>query len=531
MQREEAIQVVQLEVVWDLVVIGGGATGLGIALDAAQRGLKTLLLEQDDFGKGTSSRSTKLVHGGVRYLQQGNVRLVLEALRERALLLRNAPHLVHRQPFLIPCYSVWQRPYYRVGLGLYDRLAGRESFGRSRSLNTDEACRHITSLVSDRLRGGVLYYDGQFDDARLAITLALTAHQQGATLLNYARVSALRNSGAEVTEVEFKDAETGDTRCVQAKVVVNATGIFVDQLRRQVEPGATSMLAHSQGAHIVLDYEWLGGKTALMVPRTEDGRVLFAIPWNGKVVVGTTDTPVDGPSSEPRAQEAELDFLVRHVAKYVGFQPDPSDVRSVFVGIRPLVKPSRGNRSTKRISREHVIEISPSGLITVTGGKWTTYRKMAADTVDQVFRVAGRKERPCGTARLPLFGADGVDEPGAHPEAEREENGFIPWNLYGTEAKKLEELVSQCPELREPIHPELPYRMAEVVWAARHEMARTLEDVLARRTRCLLLDARATCEAAPRVARLLAEELGKNESWSEAQLTSFRQLAGGYQMV
>jgi glycerol-3-phosphate dehydrogenase len=523
MQRSEVIPLVREKATWDLVVIGGGATGLGTAVDAAQRGLRTLLVEQDDFCKGTSSRSTKLVHGGVRYLQQGNVRLVVEALRERARLLHNAPHLVQRQSFLIPCYSAWERPYYRVGLGVYDRLAGRESFGRSESLGLNKTRERIARLHPGRLRGGVLYYDGQFDDARLATTLALTARQQGATLLNYAQVVGMRKSGAGISGVDIEDRETGEQLHVTARVVVNATGIFVDQLRRQDEPEAAPLVAHSQGVHLVLDRECLGGNTALMVPRTEDGRVLFVIPWHDKVVVGTTDTPIPGPLLEPRPLKKELDFLLRHVERYLDVVLSRDEVRSVFVGIRPLVKPSRV-RGTKQISREHLIEVSPSGLITVTGGKWTTYRQMASDTVDTAIRVGGWNVRPCGTSDLRLYGSP------SPPETVRE-NGFCPWRLYGTEVRQLKQLVTERPELGEPIHPDLPYRMAEVVWAARHEMARTLDDVLARRTRCLLLDARAARQAAPHVAALLAEELGRDSTWVESQLALFDQLASGYQLL
>ncbi len=534
MQREEAIQIVQDGEVWDVIVIGGGSTGLGTAVDAAHRGLRTLLVEQEDFGKGTSSRSTKLVHGGVRYLQQGNVRLVLEALRERARLLRNAPHLVHRQAFVIPCYAAWERPYYRLGLGVYDRLAGRESFGRSQSLGLEATREHLMHLVTDRLRGGVLYFDGQFDDARLAITLARTAQDHGATLLNHARVTGLRKSRPDVTEVDIEDHESGRRLRAEGRAVVNATGIFVDQIRQQDQPSDFQpMLTHSQGIHLVLDREWLGADTALMVPRTDDGRVLFAIPWNGKVVVGTTDTAIPGPSLEPQAQEAEIEFLLRHVEKYFGYRPDASDVRSVFVGIRPLVKPNKGNRSTKRISREHVIEVSPSGLITVTGGKWTTYRQMAADTVDEVLRVAGLDARPCGTAHLQLHGTPATNSPRLPTYQAEEpfpEGTFEPWDFYGTEADDLRHCVTTRPELQELIHAAFPYRLAEVHWAARHEMAMTVEDVLARRTRCLLLDAKAASEAAPRVAALLASELGRDEAWVEAQVGQFQQLAASHQI-
>jgi len=499
---------------WDLVVIGGGATGLGIAVDSAVRGYRTLLLEQADFAKGTSSRSTKLVHGGVRYLQQGNVSLVFEALRERGLLIRNAPHLVKDLGFVVPNYDWWEGPFYGIGLKVYDMLAGRLGLGPSRLLSREETLERLPTLEPDGLRGGVIYYDAQFDDARLAIALARTAARAGGVLLNYARVERLIKKDGFICGLAVHDLENDEEIEVRARVVVNATGVFTDEVRRMDEPGAGRMIEPSQGVHLVLGPSFQPTDNAIMVPHTSDKRVLFAVPWNGRVVVGTTDTPVDDIALEPRARQDEIDYLLEHAARYLRRDPSPSDVLSVFAGLRPLVRAGDG-RSTASISRDHSLFTSESGLVTITGGKWTTYRKMAQDTVDHAALVGGLEERPCRTETLELHGfwADPV-------------NG--PWSAYGSEATDLEQLAAERPELREPLHPDLPHRFAEVVWAARHEMARTVDDMLARRTRSLLLDARASIQAAPAVASLLATELGRDQAWADAQAASFTELARGY---
>ncbi|GIV58340.1 MAG: glycerol-3-phosphate dehydrogenase [Rhodothermaceae bacterium] len=518
MNRDEMIRRIEAsDDPWDMLIIGGGATGLGCAIEAASRGYRTLLLEQHDFAKGTSSRSTKLVHGGVRYLRQGNVALVLEALRERGRLLKNAPHLVRHLPFVVPNYDWWEGPFYGIGLRLYDLLAGREGFGKSRNLSREETLERLPTIEPEGLRGGVIYYDGQFDDARLAVNMAQTAVDLGGTVLNYMRVTGLVKTGDMVTGVEAEDVETGRAYTLAARVVINATGVFTDAIRHLDDPAAPPMIRPSQGVHLVLDRSFLPGETAIMVPHTDDGRVLFAIPWHDRVVIGTTDTPVEAPSLEPRPLPEELDFLLTHAARYLSQDPAPADVLSVFAGLRPLVNPGEGEE-TAEISRDHTLHIARSGLVTITGGKWTTYRKMAEDTIDQAAVLAHLDERPCVTKTLPLHGW--------HTHAEV----FGPLAEYGADAPRVQMTLTEQPGWNEPLHPRLPYRKGEVVWAVRHEMARTVEDVLARRTRALLLDARASMEAAPVVAALMAAERDYDAAWQDQQVTAYTDLARGYLM-
>jgi len=501
---------------WDLVIVGGGATGLGCAIDASSRGYATLLLEQSDFAKGTSSRSTKLVHGGVRYLKQGNVSLVLEALKERGLLLKNAPHLVHDLPFVVPNYSWWEGPYYGIGLKMYDLLAGRSGFGRSKHLSKEETIAHIPTIEPDGLDGGVIYYDGQFDDARLAINMAQTAAEQGGVVLNYVRVTGVLKRDDEVSGVRAVDAETGREYEISARAVINATGAFVDALRTMDDPGVKPMIVPSQGVHIVLDRSFLPGDSAIMVPKTDDGRVLFAIPWHDRVLVGTTDVPVEAAALEPVPTEEEIAFLLLHCARYLTHDPRPEDVLSTFAGIRPLVGASSEDDDTASLSRDHTLHIASSGLVTITGGKWTTYRKMAEDTIDQAALVADLEDRECVTKTLQLHGYHQHTEP------------FGALADYGSDAPELQALMREEPPLAEPLHPAHAVVAAQVVWAVRHEAARTVEDFLARRTRMLLLDCRASIEMAPAVARILAKELGRDETWQKEQVDTYTELAWGY---
>jgi glycerol-3-phosphate dehydrogenase len=503
---------------WDLVIIGGGATGLGSAVDAASRGYRTLLLERSDFAQGTSSRSTKLVHGGVRYLRQGNVSLVTEALLERGRLLANAPHLVRDTPFVIPSYRWTDRPFYGIGLKLYDLLAGRSGFGRSRFLSKEQALELAPTLNPQGLDGGVVYHDGQFDDTRLAINLAQTAVEQGAALLNYARVVDLIKTDGKVRDLRAVDDERGETFEVGARAVVNATGVFTDAVRRMDEPDARTMVSPSQGVHIVLDRSFLPGQAAIMVPKTDDGRVLFAVPWHSVVLVGTTDTPVKEISPEPRALKEELRFLIDHAGRYLSKRPFPSDVLSVFVGLRPLVSSAAAHGNTAKLARDHTLAVSDAGLVTITGGKWTTYRRMAEDTVDRAAAVAGLPIRPCITQNLRLHGG----LPGGATKGEL--------SFYGSDAAAIEALMRERPEYAERLHERLPVTVAQVVWAVRHEMARTVEDVLSRRTRCLIFDAAASIEAAPRVADVMAAELGRDDVWKRTQIERYAALARGYLM-
>ena len=500
---------------WDVLIIGGGATGLGCAIESASRGHQTLLLDGSDFAKGTSSRSTKLVHGGVRYLQQGNVSLVLEALRERGRLRRNAPHLVHDLPFVVPNYDWWEAPFYGVGLRLYDVLAGKLGFGRSRNLTREETLERLPTIETAGLRGGVIYYDGQFDDSRLAINLAQTAAALGGTLLNYVRVTDLIKSDGVVAGARARDLLADEELELRSKVVVNATGAFSDAIRRMDDPEARPMIRPSQGVHLVLDKSFLPGGHAIMVPHTDDGRVLFAIPWYDRVVVGTTDTPVEEARLEPRPLEEEIEFLLSHTARYLTKDPGREDVLSAFAGIRPLVA-SEGEGETAAISRDHSLHISGSGLVTIAGGKWTTYRKMAEDTVDQASLVAGLEEKPSVTAGLRIHGY--------HQDA----RSFGDLERYGADAPHLRDLFREQPEMGELLDPRLPIRRGEVLWAVREEMTLTVEDFLARRTRALVWDARAAKKMAPEVARLMARELGRDEAWRARQVETFQALADEY---
>ncbi len=501
---------------WDMVVVGGGATGAGVAVDAAARGYDVLLLEQNDFGKATSSRSTKLIHGGVRYLRQGNLSLVRESLRERALLRQNAPHLVWDLPFVIPAYRWWEKRWYQCGMKLYDALAGASRPTRSRALSAGTTFDYLPALRTKGLRGGVVYHDAGFDDARLVVNLVQTAVEHDAVCLNYVRVRELIKEQSKVVGVVAEDVETGDELRVSASVVINATGPFVDELRRRDDARTEPLVSPSQGIHIVLAAARHPGRAAMLVPRTSDGRVLFSIPWGGRVVVGTTDTPVEQPTLEPRPLDNEIDFLLETAGRYLASPPGRSDVLSVFAGIRPLVR-SRETRATWRLSRDHTVEASASGLLTVAGGKWTTYRKMAQDTVDRAAQLAQLPARPCSTAGLAIHGAEG-----------HELDGASNLKVYGGDAAAVADLIDSGAALREPIHPLLPYVAGQVVWAARCEMARTVDDVLARRTRALVVHANAAMEAAPTVAALMAAELGRDETWQQQQVDQFRAMAAGY---
>lgn len=503
---------------WDLLVIGGGATGVGIAVDAASRGYDTVLLEQHDFGKGTSSRSTKLVHGGVRYLEQGNVSLVMEALKERGILRQNAPHLVSNLAFVVPNYDWWESPFYGVGLKVYDLLAGKYGFGGSQILSRDETLTRLPTIKTEGLRGGVVYYDGQFDDSRLLINLAQTADEQGATLLNYVKVAGF-TTGLDgfIDGVVAVDQETGETMTVGAKVVINATGPFADSVRRLADPTSAPLLAPSQGVHLVFDQSFLPGQSAIMVPHTRDGRVMFAIPWHGHTLVGTTDTPIAEPSLEPRAFDEEVAFILETAGHYLHRAPTRADVLSVFAGVRPLVR-SGSAASTGGLSRDHTIHFDPAGLLTIAGGKWTTYRHMAEDAVNQAATLGRLPQKRCVTKTLNIHGFH------AHAET------FGPLSVYGSDAPAIQDVIRADPLLAGRLHPALPYCRAQVVWATRVEMARSVEDVLARRCRALFLNAPAAIEMAAEVAALMAAELGRDDGWQRREVAAFTELAGQYRL-
>lgn len=504
---------------FDVIVIGGGASGLGVAVDAISRGYSTLLLEQADFGSGTSSRSTKLVHGGVRYLQQGNIALVREALHERGLLYQNAPHLVTNLAFVVPRYKWWEGPFYGIGLTLYDLLAGKLNLAKSRSLSVRETLEAIPNLESDGLDGGTEYHDGQFDDARMCIALVRTARDLGAVLLNHAGVAGLEHDDAgHVCGVRFLDGQSGDEHVVRAKVVVNATGVFANTVRRMDDAQAESVVAPSRGVHLVLDQSFLAGSTAIMVPHTDDGRVLFVIPWHERCLVGTTDTLAPEPCMEPRATDEEIEFILRNAARYLDRDPTRADILCVFAGLRPLVR--HEDQATKKISREHEVLVSAHGLVSIIGGKWTTYRKMADDVMDHAIDVGGLDRSACVTESLRLRGW--LDrEDAAMPEQN--------WlRVYGADAAEVMAVCDEVERGHEVLHERLPYPRGVVVHAARHEQALRVEDVLSRRTRALLLDARAAGECAQDVAELLARELGRGEEWVLQEVAAFGELVGGY---
>ena len=502
---------------WDIVVIGGGATGVGVAVDAANRGFSVLLLERMDFGSATSSRSTKLVHGGVRYLEQGNVSLVMEALKERGLLRQNAPHLVHDLGFVVPNYSWWEAPFYGIGMKVYDLLSGKYGFGKSRLLSREETLERLPTIQTEGLRGGVIYYDGQFDDTRLLIHLAATAADQGAVLLNYAPVVEItRGADGFADGVVAIDSESGQRMKIPAHVVVNAAGIFADDVRRLAEPELQGMIAPSQGIHLVFERAFLRGNTAIMVPHTSDGRVLFAIPWHEHTVVGTTDTPIEEPSYNPLPFEEEIQFILDTAAQYLSRPPQRSDVLSVYVGIRPLVKANGASMKTSSLSRDHTIHVDNSGLLTIVGGKWTTYRHMAEDCVNHAITLGELNDVPSGTHSLKIHGY------------KQDVDSLNSLGVYGSDAEKILALATADKRLGQRLHPDLPYIAAEVIWAVREEMARTVDDVLSRRTRALFLNARAAIEMAPAVARLMAKELGAGQDWIDQQLQQFHDLARKY---
>jgi len=520
MNRELALNRLEETAEWDILVIGGGATGLGTAVDATTRGYKTLLLEQLDFAKGTSSRSTKLVHGGVRYLAQGDLALVFEALHERGLLKKNAPHLVHDQEFLVPNYRKRDSAYYTLGLKMYDMMAGDLGLGASVMISKEEVIQTVPNIQTENLRGGIIYHDGQFDDARLAINLAQTCADHNGTVINYMKVTGFlkekQGNHKNIIGVTAIDQETGQHYEIYARVVINATGIFVDDLIQKDQPNAPKQIQISQGVHLVLDEKFLQGRHAVMIPKTDDGRVLFAVPWRGKVILGTTDTPLEQPDLEPIALEKEIDFILQTAGKYLTESPQYSDILSVFAGLRPLAAPQEDSKNTKEISRGHKINISESGLVTVIGGKWTTYRKMGEDVVDKALIAARLPQKDCVTKDLPIHGF--ITNANRHD--------FL--HVYGSDLRPMEELLFQNPDMSERLHTNLPFREIEVVWAIRKEMARTVEDVLARRVRALFLDAKVAIESAPKVAKILARELQKDGVWQKVQIESFTQLAENY---
>lgn len=519
MKRSEQLSKLKQTQEWDIIVIGGGASGLGTALDAASRGYKTILLESVDFAKGTSSRSTKLVHGGVRYLEQGDISLVREALKERGLIAQNAGHLVKNQSFIIPNYNWWGGYFYTIGLTIYDLLAGKLSLGKSKYITKKKTIELLPTVETKNLVSGVIYQDGQFDDSRLAINIAQTAVENGACLLNYSKViNLLKNDTNQIIGVLAEDQESGAQYEIKGKAIINATGVFTNAIMKLNDTVYKKYIVPSQGIHLVFDKSFLPSDHALMIPKTSDGRVLFAVPWHDKIVVGTTDTLIKKHSLEPIALESEIEFVLETAQRFLAKKPTRADVLSVFAGLRPLAAPEKEGKSTKEVSRSHKIIVSETGLITITGGKWTTYRKIAEDIIDKAITVHHLEKKACKTEHISIHGNKKTNT------LDRENHLYI----YGTDIHEITELQNREPELREKLHPNYNYTMAEVAWAIRYEMARTIDDVLARRVRLLFLDARAAIASCEKVAQLLAKELGHDEIWIQNQILEFKTIAKGF---
>lgn len=513
MLRHQLIHQLHMQQRWDICIIGGGATGLGIAVDAASRGFKTILIEKYDYAKGTSSRSTKLVHGGVRYLQHGNIKLVLEALKERGILKKNAGHLVKDQSFIVPNYKWWQGPYYGFGLKLYDWMSGSLGLGPSQFLSKEEVIARAPTLEQTGLRGGILYHDGQFDDARLAINLAQTAAEQGALMLNYVGLKNFIKREGSIIGVIAEDSLNGDSYEIMSKVVINATGVFSDKVQQLDEPGKASTISPSQGIHIVLDRSFLPGNTAILVPQTDDGRVLYAVPWHNRIIVGTTDTSIEKISIEPVPFDEEVSFLLDHISRYLTKDASHADIKSMFAGLRPLIRAN--TKKTSEITRDHIILQSASGLFSIIGGKWTTYRKMAEDLLNEVISKGKLEPKRSITETLSIHGNQA--QPGM------ESNYY-----YGSDNAILENLYATDEALKGQIHPLFPYTRGQVIHAIRNEFALTIDDVLARRTRALLLDANAAREAAAVVGEIMRTELKETNEWLEQQLTQFDNISSKY---
>jgi glycerol-3-phosphate dehydrogenase len=514
MDRLKFLEELSSTEIWDVIIIGGGASGLGAAVDSAQRGYKTLLLEKNDFAKGTSSRSTKLVHGGVRYLQNGDISLVIEALKERGIMKKNAPQMVKDMSFVIPFYDWWNSPFYGLGLKVYDMMAGKLGLGPSELLDKQETISLINNVKNDGLRGGVIYHDGQFDDSRMAISLARTACELGATILNYVEVKQLTKENDLISGLEAIESESEKKFLIKGKVIINATGVFSDSVIQMDKPEARPMIRPSQGVHIVLEKEFLEGPHAIMIPHTSDGRVLFAVPWHNHVVLGTTDTPIDETLEEPRPKDEEIDFILANAGQYMTKKPKRKDVKSVFAGLRPLAANQGSNTETKEISRHHKVNVSTSGLISLLGGKWTTYRKMAEDAINTASMVGGLKDVKCRTHKLKLSGYD-------------ENIDFDnPLHAYGSDATKI--TAQGTARDNKSLSSKFYITKNLILWSIQKEMAIHLEDVLARRIRCLFLDAKETQKIAPSVAEIMANYLNKDEFWIKDELSSTNKIIKNY---
>ncbi len=502
---------------WDVVVVGGGAAGLGCALDAVSRGLKTILIEKGDIAQSTSSKSTKLIHGGVRYLAQGNIRLVKEALKERGILLKNASHIVHKKKFIIPVYSYSSLIWYGIGLKIYDLLSGKWSLGKSQMFTRAQAIPLLDGINKNGLRGAVTYWDGQFDDTRLAVSLMRTIADHGGEVITYCACDEfIFDAQGQISGIKCKDQISGNSFSIQAKVVINATGVFTDQLQQKADSSLSATVKASKGVHIVTDKKILADDNAMLIPHTSDGRVLFAVPWHNKLIIGTTDTPEKEITENPKADQQDIDYILKQWNQYSEIPLKKEHIQSVFAGLRPLAAKGKEGKKTKEISRGHEVIVSSKGLISIIGGKWTTYRKMGEDVLDLIIGSGLLKGDASHTKTLEIHG---------HTASLNHS-----FSIYGTDADEIIKMVALHPELGKKIHPALPYTLAEVIWCIRNEMVMTLEDVLSRRLRCLLLDTQATVSCAKQVAEIMAHELGKDEAWIEHQLKDFYKTAEDYQV-
>ena len=500
MKRPEAVARIESESQpWDVLVIGGGASGFGTALEAASRGHRTLLLEGSDFGQGTSSRSTKLIHGGVRYLAQGKIGLVRESLRERGFLLKNAPHLVHTLGFVIPCFRWWEKPYYQLGLEMYDRLSGSHRLAQTHGLSKSQTLEKVNGISSEGLSGGVRYEDGQFDDARLIISLYRTLLDQGGLAINHARVTQLIEDNDRVCGVIAQDQINQEEWKITAKVIVNATGIFSDQIRKLNEAQSSDIITTSRGIHLVLPRSFMSGSDAIMIPKTHDGRVLFIIPWHNHLLAGTTDTPCDSPEPEPRSTSTEIEYLLGYLNRYLTQPVEKKDILSTFAGLRPLIG-GRGDEHTSRISRDYHLQTSSTGLITLAGGKWSTYRAMGEAAINQAEKVGDLESRKSNTTDLKLY----------------------------NDSNELAEITGESPSNDNLLHPDYPWSQADVIHAVRYSLAQKVEDVISRRIRALPLNTEAAEQIAPKAAELMAKELGEDNNWIGGQIQSFRSLLESY---
>ncbi len=507
----------QNQTTWDFVIIGGGATGLGTAIEATTRGYKTLLLEQSDFAKSTSSKSTKLVHGGVRYLAQGYVDLVREACKERGLLLQNAPHLTKNLSFVIPIYTWWDKLLYTVGLKFYDILAGKLSLGKSIPISKSETIKRLPTIKKVGLKGGILYHDGQFDDSRLALNMAQTAIENGATVINYAKVIKLKkDANGKLNGAIFQDIESKKEYEIKTKAIVNATGVFADDVNKMDHGTDHKTISPSQGVHIMIDKKFCPTDSAIMIPKTSDGRVLFAVPWHDKIILGTTDTPVKQESLEPKPTEQEINFILETARDYMNPAPTRKDILSIFAGLRPLAATKEGAK-TKEVSRSHKVITSESGLVSIIGGKWTTYRKMGEDVVEKTEEIMKFPHKKSNTEYLKIHGY------------RKDIDYNDPMYYYGTDKEKILELSEKIENGNEVISKAQKIIKAQIVWAVKNEMALNIEDFLSRRTRLLLLDQKEAIQIAPIVAEIMAKELGKDEAWQKNEIDNFKKIAEIYQ--